>query len=374
MVQLKSLRSLIVMTLVAGVLVPLPVLPCSIRTASAAQDEPVPPAVKESIDRALAWLAENQKPDGTFPQGDAAGTTAVPSLCVLAFMARGHVPGQGRYGEVIYKSIDYVIAHQQENGLLSSHINGNHSMYEHGISSVMLAECYGMVDDARREKIGKALAKGTSLILQAQRPYGKDKPAPHRGGWRYSANSSDSDISVTGWQMMALRGAANCGANIPRKNLEEARAYVQRIAVHSGGFSYQGGEGANQARSGTGILMLELFRGLDTRLQPGEHPPEAIAAGNYLLTNPPDNPNMEFYYYGVYYCSQALNQLGGKYWDEIYIHKLRDTLMAQQSPAGTFDGGGSGQELQAGPSYRTAMACLALCVPYRYLPIYQRDD
>ncbi len=90
-------------------------------------------------------------------------------------------------------------------------------MYEHGISTVMLAEVYGMVDDARRVKIETALARATERILAAQKQ--PKSNAIYDGGWRYSMKSPDSDISVTGWQMMALRGAANCGAAIPEEAL-----------------------------------------------------------------------------------------------------------------------------------------------------------
>ncbi|HWE94202.1 MAG TPA: prenyltransferase/squalene oxidase repeat-containing protein [Tepidisphaeraceae bacterium] len=355
----------------AAVLAPLPAAPL-VAPARAAQDEPVPSNVRIAVDKALAWLAKNQKPDGTFPQGASAGTTAVPSLSVMAFLSRGHVPGQGPFGDVLYKSIDYVIESQQESGLLSRSQGGNHVMYEHGISTVMLAEVYGMVDDARRAKIDKALAKSSQLILAAQKA--PKSGNQYKGGWRYQVNAPDSDMSVTGWQLMALRGAANCGAAIPKQALEDAREYIQRSAFpegQGGGFGYQPGQPPNQARTGTGTLMLELLRGLDPNLPAGEHPKESLAGGEYLLKNPPDNPGMEFYYYGVYYCAQALNQLGGKYWDTLYP-KLRDTLLAQQQPDGTF-AGGSGQEQDAGPAYRSSMACLALCVPYRYLPLYQAD-
>ena len=54
-------------------------------------------------------------------------------------------------------------------------------------------------------------------------------------------------------------------------------------------------------------------------------PPEVIAAGEWLIANPPNNPGHEFYFYSVYYNSQALHQLGGKYWDTVYP-KLRDAL------------------------------------------------
>ena len=64
------------------------------------------------------------------------------------------------------------------------------------------------------------------------------------------------------------------------------------------------------------------------------------------------------------------HSLGGKYWDTVYP-KLRETLMKLQQPAGNW-GGGNGQEQEAGDAYRTSMACLALSVPYRYLPLYQK--
>lgn len=329
-------------------------------TARADQDENVPPKVRDAVDKALSWLKDNQKPDGSWQAGGGS-TTAVPSLAVMAFLARGHVPGQGPYGDLLNKTIDFVLDCQQESGLLSKAQGGNAVMYEHGISTVMLSETFGMVDDARRTRIERALSKSVKLILDAQRPGKKSQPI-YEGGWRYTTEAPDSDLSCTGWQLMALRGAANCGADVPKTALEAGLAYVKRSAVPTGGFSYQPAGAPNQARTGTGILAMELL---------GQHnSPEAKAAGDWLIANPPDNPNMEFYYYAVYYNAQALNQLGDKYWATLYP-KLVDVLLAKQQPDGSF-AGGSGQEQDAGAAYQTSMACLALCVPYRYLPLYQK--
>ncbi len=329
-------------------------------SARADQDETVSPKAREAVDKALNWLKDNQKPDGTWQAGGGS-TTAVPSLAVMAFLARGHVPGQGPYGDMLYKSIDYVLDAQQETGVLSKAQGGNAVMYEHGISTVMLSEAFGMVDDAHRTRIERALSKSVKLILDAQRPGKKSQPV-YEGGWRYTTEAPDSDLSCTGWQLMALRGAANCGAAVPKSALEAGLAYVKRSAVPTGGFGYQPGGAPNQARTGTGILAMELL---------GQHnSAEAKAAGDWLIANPPDNPNMEFYYYAVYYNAQALNQLGDKYWATLYP-KLVDALLAKQQPDGTFTAGG-GQEQDAGPGYQTSMACLALCVPYRYLPLYQK--
>jgi hypothetical protein len=337
----------------------------SVARADTGDDDPVPPKVQAAVDKALAWLAKNQKPTGTWQAGNGI-STSVPSLAVMAFLARGHVPGQGPYGDTINKAIDFVLSQQKDDGLLAGN-NGNAQMYEHGISTAMLSEAFGMVDDNRKAKIEKALAKSAKLILDAQRPHdGKPKNMPYTGGWRYTKMSDDADISVTGWQLMGLRGAANCGATVPKESLDAGREFVRRCAVpkdSGGGFTYQAGNrDANSPRTGTGILSLELL---------GEHnSTEATLGGDYLLEHPLTDPNQGFYFYGVYYISQAYNQLGGKYWETGYP-KLRDALLAAQNDQGIWPNG-SGQEQEAGDAYRTSMACLALCVPYRYLPLYQK--
>lgn len=334
-----------------------------------ASNEPVPAKVQESVDRALVWLAANQQPDGTWAQAGSASKTAVPSLATMAFLARGHVPDQGPYSEVLNKAIDFVLTCQQPNGLISANA-GNATMYEHGISTVMLSEVYGMTgsddDDPRRQRIARALSKSVKLILDAQHPNNQSKAMPYTGGWRYSPTSPDADLSVTGWQLMALRGAANCGAAVPKSAIDAGVDYVKRSAFPGGGFGYQPGAGPNQARTGTGVVAMSLL-GQHTQDKPL---PEVIAAGEWLLNNPPNNASQEFFFYSVYYNSQALNQLGGKYWDTVYP-KLRDAVLGVQQADGTWPGG-AGEEATTGPAYRTSMAVLALCVPYRCLPLYQK--
>ena len=75
-----------------------------------------PPAKDEALDKsvnqALAFLQSTQLTDGAWGAGGKGGggaNPAVTSLCVMAFLSAGHVPGEGRYGETIEKGIRWVL-------------------------------------------------------------------------------------------------------------------------------------------------------------------------------------------------------------------------------------------------------------------------
>ena len=57
--------------------------------------------VDQSVEKALAWLLEQQAPDGSFPTLQH-GQPGVTSLCTMAFLSQGHLPGEGKYGAVSY--------------------------------------------------------------------------------------------------------------------------------------------------------------------------------------------------------------------------------------------------------------------------------
>jgi hypothetical protein len=316
-------------------------------------------ALDDRVDRALAFLHRTQESDGAWRAGGGKNV-AITGLAVMAFLSAGHVPGEGRYGETITKGIEAVLREQQNNGLVGD--RSGHVMYHHGICTLMLAEVAGMTDGDLARKVKLGLEKATAVILKAQRTN-----AQHRGGWRYSTNpDSDSDISVTGWQVMALRAAKNVGCDVPPEAIDKAIKYVKSCYVPgSGGFSYMARyNNATAACTGTSILCLELC-GKETH-----HAAEALKGGSYLLKNPPHWGEVHFYY-SVYYGSQGMFQLGGNYWNA-YREKLHEALLPNQRENGSWQGGDS--DGGYGANYGTAMAVLALTVEYRYLPIYQRSE
>ena len=313
--------------------------------------------VDDAVDGALKYLASQQREDGSWNSGFGGPNAGVSSLALLAFLANGNTPERGPHSDVVARGLEYILKLPERDGLLYDRPPGQGPMYCHGITTIMLAEVYGMTQS---ETVKKRLDGAVQLILKAQKV---NKDQNNKGGWRYQPNSGDSDISVSGWQLVALRAAKNCDLEVPKEAIEEAIAYIRRCGYPGGGFGYQPGGGPQQSRTGTGTLALQLC-GLydDALVQKG---------ADYLMQNPL-RWESEFFYYALYHCSNAMYQAGGKHWDfwKEHIEKL---LLEKQSGDKSWPGSpGDGNASQAGPVYMTAMATLALSIQYRYLPIYQR--
>ena len=341
--------------------------------------------VEGTVDRALGWLASQQVADGSFPTLPQ-GQPAVTSLAVMAFLSRGHQPGLGPYGDRLNRAIDFVLSCQKANGLITFQPPGpvhqdqeasHTAVYNHAISGLMLGEVYGQVSGQRTKAVKQAIEHALRFSRQLQlRP----KSADDKGGWRYLRQlvlaPVDSDLSVTGWHLMFLRSAKNAEFDVPQAWVDEAVAYVCRCWDKQTGMFYyalsaDGGYGAKRAMTGAGILALSLG---------GKHQtPMALAAGDWLLAHPYKrfgeltSPRDRFFY-GAYYCSQAMAQLGGRYWER-FFPALADALMSGQAPDGSWPPeiyrGGPTEEI-FGNAYTTALAVLSLTPPYQLLPVYQR--
>lgn len=340
------------------------VLPChrDLLKIDAGEDAEQAARIDRAIERGLEALRVMQdKNDGCWRDRHNRPNPAVTGLAVMAFLSAGHVPGEGRYGGVVEKGIRWMLRKQRANGLLAD--DGNQEMYHHGIATLMLAEAAGMTDADLGQDIRKAVARAVRVVLKAQRTQGNA-----RGGWRYRVSGLDSDISVTGWQVMALRAARNLGCDVPAESIDQAVDFLKRCQIKdSGGFRYQPGAGVSLGCTGTSILALEICGKEHHNCQ------EALRGGAFLLRreNLP-NPSQEWFFYSIYYGSQATFQLGGNYWI-VFRPRLHDVLLRIQTGGGFWDGN-SGDALQGGRAYCTAMAILSLTVEYRFLPIYQRDE
>jgi len=319
-----------------------------------------------SLDRALAFLAKEQQADGCWSREGGSrsqrNVTGITSLALMAFLAKGHTPGVGPYGDCLNKGIDFVLASQQPNGMLVRGDSGHGPMYSHNISTLMVSEVSGMVDPQRQAKIDQVLPKALKVILSAQQMQKDERSA---GGWRYQIDSRDSDISCTSWAIMALRSARNNGAVVPKDAIEKGLQYIMncRDRGGSGGFAYQPGGAPGWGRTGTALLCLELC---------GRHRDRyALMAGKWILEHLPRRLGEgEHFSYALYYCAQGTFQLGDEYWVP-FAAQMYDIMLRAQQPDGGWPLVGD-NDGEGGRYYSTSMAILAMSVSYRQLPIYQR--
>src|SRR5438874_11713416 len=92
--------------------------------------------VDESLSRALAFLAKEQNADGSFASDGP--KVAVTGLALMSFLACGHTPDVGRYGNVLRAATDYLSKAVPEDGYVGR-VDGSR-MYGQGIVTLALAE------------------------------------------------------------------------------------------------------------------------------------------------------------------------------------------------------------------------------------------
>jgi Prenyltransferase and squalene oxidase repeat len=319
-----------------------------------AQNNPGVGEITEKLIAAVAlgleYLRKQQNTDGSFGRDQFGKNVAITALAAIAFMADGHLPGRGEYGQEVARALEFILLSIDETGLIAAD-NAQGPMYGHGFATLFLGEVYGMNPADRR--VHDALVKAVGLIVGTQN---------EEGGWRYNPIPNDADISVTITQVMALRSARNAGIKVPKTTIDRAVEYVKRCQNPDGGFKYMAAAG--------GSAWPRTAAGVATLFYAGVHEDEAITRGlDYLtrtaLPGPGRQPNQAHYFYGQYYAVQAMYLAGGDHWDRWWPAVREELIARQSSNGGWFDN-------HAGQAYATAMSLIVLQMPKRYLPIFQR--
>ncbi|MHB8522242.1 MAG: prenyltransferase/squalene oxidase repeat-containing protein [Limisphaerales bacterium] len=288
--------------------------------------------------RGLQSLARTQSADGFWPDRPYGGEPAVVGLAVISMLAHGDDPNFGPFSQPVRRGLDYILKQaNRETGYIGR------SMYNHGFSTLALAEAYGVVNDPR---LGPALEKAVRFILDAQthNPF---------GAWRYSPESQDADTTVSGAQMVALFAARNAGMAVPEQAIQKGVKFFLSCQTANGGFGYMPGTAPNGARTAIGCLVLALGKEKNSKM---------FQAGFDFLQNAPIEANFQQYY--LYYAAQAFFHASPEYWQS-WNRKNIKALEATQNADGGWDG-------QFGSTFATSASLLSLALNYRYLPIYER--
>ena len=330
-------------------------------------------AVDRAVVRGVNFLMTKQDDDGAIgkiERKNKDNSCVMTALALMAMASVGHQAADNTpEGRAMRKALDYILLpdRQDTTGYYGKFDGAR--MYGHGIVTLMLAELLGMGVDARQDAlIRDRCQKAIDLIVRSQKVR-KHNPK-YEGGWRYTPDANDADLSVTVWQVMALRAAKNSGLTVPKDTIEAAIAYIKR-SYNSGkhkngrltnlksGFGYEPDHGPTFSTASEGLLALQVC---------GDYDAEELKGTAAWLHEQKIEISQRFFFYGTYYYAQGMYQRGGE-----DAEKAREIVEKVMLGAQQEDGSWVGRDQETvSRVYATSLALLSLSVRYHFMPIYQR--
>jgi len=316
------------------------------------------------------------------PKGDkgweASCDIGLTGMSLLAFVGAGFDHKDGDYRETCRRAIMYLRKVQANDGCFGPK-DDDHFVYNHSICAMALAEAYGLSGDSALKTTAE---RSLQFMVSAQNP---------DAGWRYGVRYGESDSSVTGWMVLALKSSKMAALEFDsHKIYGDAAKWYDSVTVDVGGYPKTGYNlpGSDNARlraandyitnpSMDAInVMSRLFmggEGWDTNNR-------VVKAQAKVMTEfLPAWDMLKIDYYYWYYASLALFQVGGSYWDKWEVAMAKTLLDNQRgfrpedkgSTKDSLDEHGSWDAVDAwhvagGRVYSTAINCLTLQVYYRY--------
>lgn len=320
----------------------------------------------DAVERGLRWLARQQTTKGShvgswsmrgpFDDGSySENRVAATAMAMLAFQGDGNTHREGPYAKSVDGGLKFLIKTQsRRDGFFAHDAPGHERTYAQAQATIAICELYAMTKDSSLR--GPAQA-AVDYAVKAQST---------EGGWRYEPRQG-SDLSVTGWYVMALSSAEAAGLSVPHSTLATISGFLDSVSLYDGaGYSYQKGRPGTPAMTAEGLLCRQYLG--------WKRDNEAMAIGiDTLVADWPINTSdMDVYYW--YYATQAIHHYGGSAWT-IWNGKMKTDLPRLQIKRGNETGSWSPQADEWGQNsgrlYTTCLSIYCLEVYYRHLPLYR---
>jgi len=182
------------------------------------------PEVDKAVTRGLQWLKKTQAADGSWgtrdkrPDGSSISNdkNAMTGMALLCFLGHCELQDSEEFGATVQKAIKFLTSTPAQPTSLSRPID-----YSHPIRVYALCEAYTMT---KIKELGPFAKKGAEAIIKGQN---------ESGGWAYIYSKGPSahvDLSVTGWNIQALKAASLTGLKIDGLDeaMDKAADYVKR--------------------------------------------------------------------------------------------------------------------------------------------------
>ncbi len=217
--------------------------------------------VNAAVDRALDWLAANQKPDGSWSDGSFPALTALP---VWAFAAGKHP----KRTQCLKGGVDYILGCVHEDGGVYRHVEGRKGG---GLSNYNTAICMTALHATRRADLVPVVQNARKFIAGAQH-FGDDV---YRGGFGYdkSTKRAYTDLLNTYYSAQAMRltqDVEDLRARDDKRvdiDWKETVKYIERLQAkpesgedNTGGFVYNPSDPkAGTITNRTGVVHFRAY-------------------------------------------------------------------------------------------------------------------
>ncbi len=319
---------------------------------------------EDAVAMGLAWLAEQQKSDGSwslkgpYSKGGAnENKAAATAMALNAFLGAGytHQPGNP-YSSHVQLGLKYLLRRQNAEGLFAEREPPRQVMYAQALASICVIEAYGMTGDSE-------------LRIAADRAirFAEWSQNPQLRGWRYDPRE-DADLSVTGWFLMALETGKMAGLGVDESIVQGVSSFLDVVSHEDRSrYGYTKLEPPSLGMTAVGLLCRILLG------WPKSHPALVQGIQLDLLSAVPQQDQPEYSVYYWYYATQVVHHVGGQAWEE-WNAAMRQVLPATQikqgDEAGSWDPSMDIYGASGGRLYTTCFHIYCLEVYYRHLSLY----
>ena len=316
---------------------------------------------QDAVALGLAWLKRNQLRDGSWsmrgPYEDGSyseNKTAATAMALIAFLGDGNTHLAGEYRQEVERGVKYLLKQQDRRGAFENAGRRHEMAYAQAQATIALCELYGMTKDSWLRPRAQVAA---DYAVYWQSP---------RGGWRYQPKS-DSDTSVTGWFVMALKSAQAAELEVDTEVFYRVSDYLDTAQFADGaGYSYQAGGRPSTAMTAEGLLCRQ-YLGWSREFEP-----MVVGVDSLVYSHNFNIHDRNVYYW--YYATQTLHHFGGEPWME-WNRAMRKELPEAQVRSGRERGSWAPDGDQYGDNfgrlYTTCLSIYCLEVYYRHMPLYQ---
>ncbi|MDB5318805.1 MAG: hypothetical protein JWN40_436 [Phycisphaerales bacterium] len=339
--------------------------------ARAAEAGAVDAKLQATIDRGLAFLKSQQKPDGGWQKEN-----DPPAITAIALKAFAQDPKTGPNADFVKKGYDKLLTYQLDNGGIYQDLLANYN------TSIAISALSAANNPGFKERIDKAVAyvKGIQWTDKTGTgPKGemiKDDKNNWWGGWGYSRagrpDLSNAQIAIEALENAGLKKDDPAFQNALKfitRNQNNSETNDQKFAGNDGGFVYSP---ANEGESPAGVFVgadgkrvvrsygSMTYAGLKSMIYAGlsKDDPRVKGAWDWIgktytvevnpgfLTNDPKNGDMSRY--GLYYYYHTMARALNVYDEPIITDskgvkhdwrvELTDKLASMQKPDGSWAG------------------------------------